>query len=57
VGVVVKIHPDAPLRPVIRVLVTKEGKKLAKEENKLINLREDQKSFIARPFDPKATKL
>ena len=57
VGVVVKIHPDAPLRPVIRILVTKEGKKLAKDENKLINLREDQKSFIARPFDPKATKL
>lgn len=54
VGLVVKIHAEAPLRPVIRILVTKEGEKIAKDEKVLVNLLENQSSFIARPFNPKA---
>jgi len=56
VGVVVKIHSEAPLRPVIQILVTKEGKRLDKENSVIVDLLEDKNSFIARPFNPKSNK-
>ncbi|MBI9102244.1 MAG: HD-GYP domain-containing protein [Spirochaetales bacterium] len=53
VGVVSKIHANAPLRPVIRVLMTGKGEKV---QNMNVNLLEHSESFIARPFNPKEIK-
>ncbi len=53
VGVVSKIHAEAPLRPVIRLLLNSSGKKV---ENESISLLENKESFIAKPFNPKDIK-
>jgi len=53
VGIVSRIHQDAPLRPVVRILVNSQGKKVEKEQ---VNLLEKSESFIARPFNPRDLK-
>ena len=53
VGIVSKIHAEAPLRPVVRILLTGKGEKI---DNVKVNLLEKTDSFIARPFNPRDIK-
>lgn len=56
VGLVVQSRPVTPLRPMIRILVTEEGKKLEKDQRVLLDLLKDQSSFIVRSFNPRVEK-
>ncbi|MDR1895104.1 MAG: HD domain-containing protein [Spirochaetales bacterium] len=55
IGIVSRINEEAPLRPEIRLLINKEGKKV---HNLTLNLIEPEfkNFFIAKPFDPKEVK-
>lgn len=49
---VIKSHPEAPLRPVIRVLIDEYGNPFTMNEGDVINLLENRNLFIARAIDP-----
>ena len=49
---VVSIHTDAPMRPIIQLIVNAKGKILSTEDTKTINLLEERKLFIKGAIDP-----
>ena len=49
---VVSIHTDAPMRPIIQLIVNAKGKLLSTEDTKTINLLEERKLFIKGAIDP-----
>ncbi len=53
IGRVERIHSDAPLRPVIQLLVDKHGRRLSGEQSRKIDLLEEKSLFIARAIGPK----
>ena len=53
IGRVIKVNDSAPLRPAVRLLVDKTGKKLENEEGAILNLEKEKEVFIARAIDPK----
>ena len=50
---VVETHPDAPLRPKLRVIVDEFGKRYEPDEGDFIDLITEKTLFIARALDPK----
>jgi HD-GYP domain-containing protein (c-di-GMP phosphodiesterase class II) len=50
---VVETHPDAPLRPRIRVLVDEFGNRSEPDRGELVDLISEKSLFIARALDPK----
>jgi HD-GYP domain-containing protein (c-di-GMP phosphodiesterase class II) len=53
IGRVIENHPDAPLRPRIRVMIDSLGKTHLQEEGAVIDLMDDRSLFIARAVNPK----
>jgi len=53
---VVDVHPDAPLRPKLRILIDEYGRQYADEDGDLVDLPEEKSLFIARAIDPKDFK-
>ncbi len=53
IGRVIKIHSDAPLRPVLRLIVDKSGRKYAEGDSSLVDLLQEKSLFIARAINPK----
>ncbi len=49
---VIESHQDAPLRPVIRVLIDEFGNPFTMNEGETIDLLENRNLFIARAIDP-----
>jgi HD-GYP domain-containing protein (c-di-GMP phosphodiesterase class II) len=49
---VVSVHPDAPLRPVVHMVVNKTGKVLRPGEGAIIDLLVDKTLFIKKAVDP-----
>lgn len=50
---VVETHPEAPLRPKLRVIVDEFGKRYEHDEGDLVDLIAEKTLFIARALDPK----
>jgi HD-GYP domain-containing protein (c-di-GMP phosphodiesterase class II) len=50
---VIETHPDAPLRPKLRVIVDEFGKKYEGDEGDIVDLVAEKTLFIARALDPK----
>ncbi|MDA8427227.1 MAG: HD-GYP domain-containing protein, partial [Treponema sp.] len=50
---VVETHPDAPLRPKLRVIVDEFGKRYDQEEGDLVDLLAEKTLFVAKAIDPK----
>jgi HD-GYP domain-containing protein (c-di-GMP phosphodiesterase class II) len=50
---VVETHPDAPLRPRLRVIVDEFGKKYEGDDGDVVDLVAEKTLFIARALDPK----
>ncbi len=50
---VVETHPDAPLRPKLRVIVDEFGKRYDQEEGDLVDLLSEKTLFVAKAIDPK----
>ncbi len=50
---VVEIHPDAPLRPKLRVLVDEFGKSYEEDRGDIVDLLAEKSLFVARALDPK----
>lgn len=48
-----EVHPDAPLRPKIRVIIDEYGRQYGNDEGDLIDLVAEKTLFIARAIDPK----
>ena len=46
------IAPDAPLRPLIRILIDETGHQYPNNKGKLIDLREYKNTFIIKAVDP-----
>ena len=46
------IVPEAPLRPLIRILIDEAGHQFPNNQGKLIDLREYKNTFIVRAVDP-----
>jgi HD-GYP domain-containing protein (c-di-GMP phosphodiesterase class II) len=46
-------HPDAPLRPKLRIMVDEFGKRYESDEGDLIDLLAEKSLFVARAIDPK----
>ena len=53
IGRVIRIHQDAPLRPVLRIIVDKIGRKFKAARGPEIDLLEEKSLFIARALNPK----
>ncbi len=53
IGRVERIHSDAPLRPILQLLVDKHGRRLSGEKSRTIDLLEEKSLFIARAISPK----
>jgi len=53
IGRVIKIHGDAPLRPVLRLIVDKGGRKYAEGDTSVVDLLLEKSLFIARAINPK----
>ena len=49
---VVSIHTDAPMRPIIQLIMNAKGKLLSTADTKTINLLEEKKLFIKEAIDP-----
>ena len=49
---VVGTHPEAPLRPLIRVLIDETGHLYPNNKGKLIDLKEYKNTFIVKAIDP-----
>jgi len=54
IGRVIKVNENAPLRPAVRLLVDKNGKKYENDEGAMLDLAKVGDIFIARAIDPKA---
>jgi HD-GYP domain-containing protein (c-di-GMP phosphodiesterase class II) len=50
---VVETHPDAPLRPKLRIIVDEFGNRSEPDRGELIDLLTEKNLFIARALDPK----
>ncbi len=50
---VVETHPDAPLRPRLRILVDEFGKSFSDDRGDQVDLLSEKSLFIARALDPK----
>ena len=50
---VVETHPDAPLRPKLRILVDEFGKSFQDDKGDQVDLLSEKALFIARALDPK----
>ena len=50
---VIEIHPDAPLRPKLRVIVDEFSKRYEGDEGDIVDLLAEKTLFIARALDPK----
>ncbi|MGO8694063.1 MAG: HD-GYP domain-containing protein [Rectinemataceae bacterium] len=50
---VVETHPDAPLRPKLRVVVDEFGRRYEPDEGDLVDLLAEKTLFVARAIDPK----
>jgi HD-GYP domain len=50
---VIETHPDAPLRPKLRIIVDEFGKKYDDDEGDAVDLVTEKTVFIARALDPK----
>jgi len=50
---VVETHPDAPLRPKLRIIVDEFSKRYEGDEGDLVDLVAEKTLFIARALDPK----
>jgi HD-GYP domain len=53
IGRVVETHPDAPLRPKLRIIVDEFGKRFENDEGDAVDLVAEKTLFIARALDPK----
>ncbi|KGE73942.1 HD-GYP domain-containing protein [Spirochaeta lutea] len=53
IGRVVQNHPDAPLRPEIKIMVNTEGRQYLKDEGEILDLMQTKGVFIARAVNPK----
>lgn len=53
IGRVIKVNENAPLRPAVRLLVDKSGKKYENDEGAILDLTKESEVFIARAIDPK----
>jgi HD-GYP domain-containing protein (c-di-GMP phosphodiesterase class II) len=53
IGRVERVHGDAPLRPVLQLIVDKRGRKLAPDRAPTIDLLQEKSLFIARAISPK----
>lgn len=53
---VTDIHPDAPLRPKLRILIDEFGKQFRQDEGEELDLITEKTLFIARAIDPKQYK-
>ncbi len=53
IGRVIKIHSDAPLRPVLRLIADKSGRKYAEGDTSIVDLLQEKSLFIARAINPK----
>ncbi|MBN2049327.1 MAG: HD-GYP domain-containing protein [Spirochaetales bacterium] len=53
IGRVEKIHSDAPLRPIIRLVVNARGKKLENDQAKTLDLLTEKEFFITRAVNPR----
>ncbi|MBT3275739.1 MAG: HD-GYP domain-containing protein [Spirochaetales bacterium] len=54
IGRVIKVNENAPLRPAVRLLVDKTGKKFENDEGKILDLINEKEIFIAKAIDPNA---
>ncbi|MCF7927851.1 MAG: HD-GYP domain-containing protein [Spirochaetales bacterium] len=54
IGRVVGIHPGAPLRPKLELLLDEFGREYPKEERPIVDLQKEKKRFITKPIDPKS---
>ena len=54
IGRVIKVNENVPLRPAVRLLVDRNGKKYEKDEGAILDLAKESDIFIARAIDPKA---
>jgi HD-GYP domain-containing protein (c-di-GMP phosphodiesterase class II) len=50
---VIEIHPEAPLRPKLRIIVDEFGKRYERDEGDVVDLVAEKSLFIARALDPK----
>jgi HD-GYP domain-containing protein (c-di-GMP phosphodiesterase class II) len=50
---VMDVHPDAPLRPQLRVIIDEFGHQYGNEEGDVVDLLTERTLFIARAIDPK----
>lgn len=50
---IIEIHPDAPLRPKLRIIVDEFGKRYQGDEGDAVDLVAEKSLFIARALDPK----
>jgi len=50
---VVETHPDAPLRPKLRILVDEFGKSFSDDRGDQVDLLSEKALFVARALDPK----
>ncbi len=50
---VIETHPEAPLRPRLRVIVDEYGKRFASDDGDSVDLGAEKTLFIARALDPK----
>ncbi len=53
IGRVIENHPEAPLRPCIRIMIDSLGKTHLQEEGDVLDLMDDRSIFIARAVNPK----
>jgi len=53
IGRVIEHHPDAPLRPRIKVMIDSLGVTYLQDEGQVLDLLEDRSIFIARAVNPK----
>jgi HD-GYP domain-containing protein (c-di-GMP phosphodiesterase class II) len=53
IGRVVENHPEAPLRPQIKIMVNASGKQYLKDEGEILDLIAAKGIFIARAVNPK----
>lgn len=53
IGRVIENHPDAPLRPRVKIMIDSLGKTHLQDEGEITDLLEDRSLFIARAVNPK----
>lgn len=54
IGRVIKVNESAPLRPAVRLLIDKNGKKYEGDEEAVLDLVSEKDIFVARAIDPNA---